>query len=276
MSSAISSAYSAASSAGASGWGSSVSSSAATPSSTGGSTGGKRGLSYNTASLTDAFNGNGMTWAYNWAAQQGGTLAAGLEYVPLLWGLDAVDGWAAAAQTAASAGSTHFLGFNEPDLSSQSNIDPATAATNYIQYMNPVSSLGQLGSPAVTNGAGTSPPMGIDWLNAFFTSCNGQCKVDFVAFHWYSDASDIDYFQQYVTSVISAAAAQGINKVWLTEFGATGSDSAVESFLQTALPWLDSQPAVERYAYFMCGTAAGELVSGTSQSDIGQVYASTS
>ena len=217
-----------------------------------------------------------MTWAYNWAAGFQGTLGAGLEYVPLLWGLTSVSGWSAAAQSAASAGSKHFLSFNEPDLPSQSNIDPATAATNHIQYMNPVSSLGQIGSPAITNGAGTSPPSGIDWLNAFFTSCGGQCKVDFVAFHWYDDATNIDYFKQHVTDVINAAAAHGISKVWLTEFGGLGTDSQVQTFLQEALPWLDAQPAVERYAYFMCGTAAGQLISGTGQSAVGQVYASTS
>lgn len=205
-----------------------------------------------------------MTWTYNWGSTPGGSPASGLEYVPMLWGLNAVGSWPPAS-------AEHYLSFNEPDLSSQSNIDPATAATNHIKYMNPLS--GSVGSPAVTNGAGTSPLMGIDWLNSFFTSCGGKCKIDFVAFHWYSAATDVDYFKQHVTDVINAAAAQGISKVWLTEFGASGSDSQVVSFLGQVLPWLDQQAAVEKYAYFMCGTAAGQLVSGTSLSTIGQAYA---
>ncbi len=80
----------------------------------------------------------------------------------------------------------------------------------------------------------------------------------------------------HAQDVINTAQANGISEVWITEFGATGTDAEVESFLQTVLPWLDSQPMITRYAYFMCGTAAGQLVSGTSQSAIGQVYAATS
>jgi hypothetical protein len=129
----------------------------------------------------------------------------------------------------------------------------------------------QVGSPAVTNGAGLSPPMGIDWLNAFFTACAGQCKVDFVAFHWYADASDTAYFQQHVTDVIGNATANGVSKVWLTEFGTTGGDAA--SFLQTVLPFLDSTPEVEKYAFFMC--ASPQTLTGTSLNSVGQVYAST-
>jgi hypothetical protein len=141
--------------------------------------------------------------------------------------------------------------------------------------MNPLAGNGiQIGSPAVTNGAGTSPPMGIDWLNQFFTACGGKCQVDFVAFHWYATADSIDYFKQHVQDVINAAAAAGVSKVWLTEFQATGTDAEVEAFLAEALPFLDSTPAVERYAYFMCATGAGNLVSSSSSlSAIGQAYA---
>jgi hypothetical protein len=257
---------------------SSAASSAAVPSSTGGtspSTGGQRGLSYNEASLTNAFAGQGMTWAYNWGNSPGGTILSGLEFVPMLWGLNSVSGWNAAAKSAIASGSTHLLSFNEPDLPTQSNIDPSTAATNHITYMNPLSGNGvQIGSPAITNSASTSPPQGIAWLTEFFTACAGNCKVDFVAFHWYATASSFAYFQQQVQDVISAAAAAGVSKVWLTEFQASGTDAEVEAFMAQALPFLDSTPAVERYAYFMCATGAGDLVdSSSSLSAIGQAYA---
>jgi hypothetical protein len=140
--------------------------------------------------------------------------------------------------------------------------------------MNPLAGNGvQIGSPGITNAVGTSPPQGIDWLNQFFTACAGNCKVDFVAFHWYAPASTISYFKQHVQDVINAAAANGVSKVWLTEFQAAGSDSEVQAFLAEALPFLDSTPAVERYAYFMCADGAGDLVSGTSLSTVGQAYA---
>jgi hypothetical protein len=252
-------------------------SSAAAPSSTGStgpSTGGKRGLSYNDASLTDAFAGMGISWAYDWGNSAQGTILSGAEFVPMLWGLNFVSPWNAAAKSAIASGSSHLLSFNEPDLSSQSNISPSVAATNHITYMNPFAGNGvQIGSPAVTNGAGTSPPMGIDWLNQFFTACGGQCKVDFVAFHWYNTADSIADFKQHVQDVINAAAAAGVSKVWLTEFQASGTDADVQAFLAEALPFLDSTPAVERYAYFMCATGAGDLLSSSSSlSSIGEAY----
>jgi len=249
----------------------SSSSTASSSPSTGGSISGKKGLSYNTASLTNAFAGKGISWAYNWGNAPDGSIVDGAEYVAMLWGLDAVDEWSSAASSAISSGTKHLLSFNEPDLSTQSNIDPQTAATNHIKYMNPFAGQAEIGSPAITNGAGTSPLMGIDWLNAFFKACAGQCKVDFVAFHWYADATNFAYFQQHVQDVIDAASANGVSKVWLTEFGASGSDSDVASFLSQAVEYLDGQSAVEGYAYFMCSD--GVLVNGNSiSSPIGNAY----
>ena len=188
----------------------------------------------------------------------------------MCWGLSSTGSFAAAASSAIASGSKHVLSFNEPDLAAQSNIDPATAAKNHIQYLNPFSGSAEIGSPAVTNGAGTSPLMGIDWLNTFFTDCAGQCKVDFVAFHWYGDASNVADLKAHTQAVIDAASANGVSKVWLTEFGASGSDSDVASFLTEAMSFLDSTAAVERYAYFMASD--GILLSGSGLSALGDAY----
>ncbi|KAJ9640763.1 hypothetical protein H2204_003052 [Knufia peltigerae] len=249
------------------------STSSSTPSTGGGSSGGKKGLSYNTASLTDAFAGKGISWVYNWGATPDGTPLSGAEYVPMFWGSQSVSGWSSAVSSAISSGSKHVLSINEPDLSSQANLDPQTAAKLHIANVAPLSGQVQIGSPAVTNGAGSNPPMGTTWLSQFFDACAGQCNIDFVAFHWYSDASQTEGFKQHVQDVIETASQNGVSKVWLTEFGATGSDSDVASFMADVLPWLDSQPAVERYAYFMCSD--GILVNGNSiSSPIGTAYAS--
>jgi hypothetical protein len=190
----------------------------------------------------------------------------------MLWGQKSVSNWKSAAASAIAAGAKHALSFNEPDLGEQANMDPATAAKLHIDNMNPLSSQGlSIGSPAVTNGAGTSPLMGIDWLNEFFSACAGNCKVDFVAFHWYDQAANLPYFKTHVQNVINAAAQNGVSKVWLTEFGASGSDSEVANFISEATSFLDSTPAVERYAYFMCSD--GILVKGNSLSTIGSAYA---
>lgn len=113
--------------------------------------------------------------------------------------------------------------------------------------------------------------MGATYLQSFFDACAGQCKVDFVTFHWYDSASNLAYFKSHVQDIINVAANNSVSKVWLTEFGASGSDSDVVNFFSQALPWLDSQPAVERYSYFMCSN--GLLVNGTSMSTTGKAYA---
>ncbi|KAK5046437.1 hypothetical protein LTR84_008240 [Exophiala bonariae] len=248
--------------------------SSSVPPSTGGggggsSSGGKKGLSYNDASLTNAFAGKGISWAYNWAAGPGGSILPGVEFVPMLWGEKSVSAWAGAAASAIAAGAKHALSLNEPDHTEQANLDPQTAAKVHIANMNPLAGQVSIGSPAVTNGAA---PMGIAWLQNFFDACGGQCKVDFVTFHWYDSASNFAYFQKHVQDVISLAAANGVSKVWLTEYGATGSDSDVASFIKQSTAFLDSTPAVERYAYFMVQN--GILTNGNSLSSLGTAYTS--
>jgi hypothetical protein len=38
--------------------------------------------------------------------------------------------------------------------------------------------------------------------------------------------------------------------VWLTEFGASGSNAEQAAFLNVMVPWLNQQKYVARYAYF--------------------------
>lgn len=242
--------------------------------STGTYSNGKRGLAYNSAKLTNAFAGTSMSWAYNWANNPDGTLDSGIEYVPMLWGEKMFGGWDAAAKAALAAGAKHLLSFNEPDLNAQANMNSASAAAAHIKYMNPYAGQARIGSPAVTNGgpSGGTDGMGLAWMKNFFAKCAGNCKVDFLAFHWYDSADNIAYFKNYVQDVIAMAKENGVNKVWLTEFAASGSNEQIAKFLGEVLPWMDSIDAIERYAYFMCGE--GQLVSGSSLSNpVGKAYA---
>jgi Glycosyl hydrolase catalytic core len=234
---------------------------------------GKRGLAYNSAALTNAFSGTSMSWAYNWASKPDGTLPSGIEFVAMLWGPKMYSGWDVAAKAAIAGGAKHLLSFNEPDLGTQANMNSATAAADHIKYMNPYAGQAKIGSPAITNGGpnGGTDGMGLGWMKNFFSKCGGKCKVDFLAFHWYDSADNVAYFKNYVQDVIDFAKANGVNKVWLTEFAAAGSDEQVAKFLGEVLPWMDGNDAIERYAYFMCGE--GELVNGKSMSAVGKAYA---
>lgn len=112
--------------------------------------------------------------------------------------------------------------------------------------------------------------MGLSWLTNFMDACS-DCTIDFCPIHWYDSASNVDYFKSYMAE---AQTACGGRPIWITEFGATGSDSEVATFLETVIPWLDEQDYIHRYAYFMAED--GVLLSGTSLSTIGQAFADTS
>ncbi|GJE93989.1 glycoside hydrolase family 128 protein [Phanerochaete sordida] len=216
----------------------------------------KRGVSYNDANAPGLF-GDKISWQYNWSPVPGGNVPAGKEFVPMLWGADAdhTNGWMDDATAAIAAGATHLLGFNEPDLGAQSNLTPQQAAAAWRQWMEPFAGKAKLVSPAITNGGA---PMGTAWLDSFLEECS-DCTIDCIAMHIYDSATNIAYYQSYISNMASK-----YNKpVWVTEFGASGTTAQQTSFLQTMLPWLDAQKGVERYAYFMAG---GNILVGTADS----------
>lgn len=78
------------------------------------------------------------------------SLPCGIEFVPMLWG-PPFDNWQEMAEKSLAKGSTYILGFNEPDMSSQSNMIPSVAAANYRDYITPFKERAKLVSPAVTS-----------------------------------------------------------------------------------------------------------------------------
>ena len=73
----------------------------------------------------------------------------------MLWAADSghTNNWNNNAWAAINAGATHILGFNEPDLSTQSNLSPSAAAAAWKYWIQPFAGAGvKLVSPAVTNG----------------------------------------------------------------------------------------------------------------------------
>lgn len=105
--------------------------------------------------------------------------------------------------------STVLHRFNEPDLSSQSNLTPEQAAEAWMQYMEPFAGQAKLCSPAITNGGA---PMGTAWLDDFLSACSG-CTIDCIAIHIYDSATNIGYFQNY----ISDAGTKYGKPTWVTE-----------------------------------------------------------
>ncbi|KAF2651597.1 glycoside hydrolase family 128 protein [Lophiostoma macrostomum CBS 122681] len=239
---------------------------------------GKRGLAYNNGALTDYFGGSKVTWTYNWVSASNGA-SSGLEFVPMLHSTDAAftGVWAADVKTAVKAGSTHVLSFNEPDQCGGGGTcitDPGAAASAHKQYMSPIADTYpsvKIGAPAVTNGvtSSTGSSMGLPYLKSFLTACD-DCRIDFVAAHWYDSAENVSYFKQHLQDVHT----QTGKPVWVTEFAPQGSDAQKQAFLQEVLPWMDGQDWIERYAYQW--VAPGVLINdaGTGLSALGSVYQS--
>lgn len=220
----------------------------------------KRGIATN-AAPTGVFapgpTGPGIAWWYNWASQPASGGAPGIEFVPMLWGGGSL------TQTA-PAGSKTLLGFNEPNFKSQANLTSAQAAADW-RAVEAVASAGHLaiGSPGVnycgsaTDSSQCTEPAVIDpytYLTEFFGACAG-CKVDYVAVHAYD--CDVASLRNYIEgSPDASATAPGFVKfgrpIWVTEVAcdATHSVADQKAFMQAAVPYLESNPDVVRYAWF--------------------------
>ena len=226
-----------------------------------------------------------VSWAYDWYFAPCSTAGVhdcgfnpALEFVPLLYNNDPnlLSQWPAAAQLAIDNGSTALMSFNEPDfcISGSACMNVSTAVYYHQQYMQPFAGKALIGAPAVTNSGSTGAnPMGLLYLQYFLGNCTG-CTIDFVNLHWYSNKyAGASYLESHINS---ARAIAGGRPIWITEFGLDSTfsytDAELQSFLQHAMPWLDQQPDVARYAYFMDApgiliNSAGNGISGT-----GMVY----
>ncbi|KAJ7896639.1 glycosyl hydrolase catalytic core-domain-containing protein [Mycena olivaceomarginata] len=154
---------------------------------------------------------------------------------------------------ARAVGATTILAFNEPDLGSQANMTPESAASLYKQYIHPLSAKGfKLATPAVTNGGA---PAGLAWLDAFLLACSG-------------------------CALLSGAKKYG-KPIYLTEFGlawdADAQASDYEEFLPLALSYLDSEPSVAKYAFFGAfnsGTGKDMIAANGTLTALGKMYIS--
>lgn len=209
----------------------------------------KRGIGIAGASLTNAQLLPGVSWWYNWAASRQ-AVAPGIEFVPMIWGSGSFDGAAASMPSDAE----YLLGFNEPNFFEQANISAQAAAQLWPQLEAIANAKGlELVSPAVNFCGDDASKTGpchdtnpVSYLEDFFAAC-ASCRVDYVAVHWYNCA--VPELQFYLGQF------RKFNKpIWLTEFAcAYGGDTSVagqESYMRAAIPVLEADTRVHRYAWF--------------------------
>ena len=241
----------------------------------------KRGLGWpwnNTAPEFAPYNpaiaSGKISWLFNWemwkpdgTPSSSADTGAGFDYVPQV-------------RTAAQAPQidqfltprgdqlTHFLAFNEPEITSQANLSVADAVALWTQYVLPAKAkFGfRLGSP----GMSSDPAKGKPWLQEFLAALEQQQQqkggvdgdgIDFIVVHWYG--TQVEQLASFLGDM-----HQTFGKpLWLTEFACTSmradapvTTGQVEEFVKQALPFLDGCEFVERYAYFGAMKSVGDWV----------------
>jgi hypothetical protein len=192
-----------------------------------------------------------VSWFYNWGFND--VSVPEREYAAMTWGRTSVTNAGNLETLTNKTGITHVLSFNEPDNTGQANVAANVADTLHQRLAQ--TGL-RLGSPAPTES------QAFVWLPNFMGRTRpAGIKVDFVAVHWYDWGSWLqtlntspnvtNLFTRFKNYVNYVYAMYG-KPIWITEFNANPNTSSAthEAFIALALPWLEAQPFVERYAYF--------------------------
>jgi hypothetical protein len=182
-----------------------------------------------------------VSWYYNWHHRS--DLHTNAQFVPMVFG----------ARSPIPAQAPVLLGFNEPDHPRQANLSVAQALTLWPQ----LEGAHALGAPVVAG-----HPLQGTWLPAFMQA---RPRVEFMTLHWYKGTDA----QRLMRDVQALCERYGL-PVWITEFAPSTagqarqnplrhSQQAVNTFIETVLPWLEKNPCVARYAWHDAKTGTSAL-----------------
>ena len=213
--------------------------------------------------VSQALTESGASWYYDWAATPDGVSSPpGVSFVPMIWGASSVT--TPTLDEVRTEGHV-LLGFNEPDLSSQSNM---TVQQALDLWPNLMATGMTLGSPAVAYDAAT--PGG--WLDQFMHGAAARgYRVNFITVHWYGGDFRTGPAVQELRSYLQAIYDRYHLPIWITEFALANFGSATPSFptqaqqaafLTAATAMLDGLPYVQRYAWFALPVSAGSGTTG--------------
>jgi len=205
---------------------------------------------------------SGASWFYTWAPDHPGIASPpGVQFVPMIWGAGSVT--AATLRQVRHEGH-YLLGFNEPDMSGQSNLTVSRALRLWPRLMATGMSLG---SPAVAIDAATRG----GWLDRFMRGAAARrYRVNFIAVHWYgadfATGQAVRQLQQY----LQAIHARYRLPIWLTEFALIRFGASVSypsprqqaAFVTAAASMLRRLRFVQRYAWFALPATSGDGTAG--------------
>lgn len=201
--------------------------------------------------------GSGVSWCYNWShsplseQRKAALQAAEMEFVPMVW-----NAGLSLDNLSQLGSSSYLLAYNEPNLLDQANMTPSQAAAAWPVLKQAANSLDlKIVGPAVNYGTLPSYSDPVKWYDDFL-ACDGVNADDLsaIALHSYMPNGAslkslmINRFRKYG------------KPLWLTEFanGEAGSLAAQQEFLSQAVTYLEADPGVERYAWFMDNTGSND------------------
>jgi hypothetical protein len=206
----------------------------------------KRGLgTTNIRALASMFPG--LSWYYNWNPTP---LMNDQRLVPFV-AMKAQHLWPSFDMLDVSS-DAHALLYNEPNHKEQANLTPQAAAAqwaaaeDFLAHHPKV----RLGSPCPAND-GHRHMLGGDpwkWMDEYIRLLppGAWDKIAFVTIHPYGNFGQLK-------SMVEMTWKKYKKPIWITEFAAVGGLAAQTQLMREALPYLDSNPHVERYAWFPAG-----------------------
>lgn len=214
------------------------------------------------------------SWYYNWATTAfENSIDEDVAHVPMMWG-DGDDNKEAMKDL--QSNSNYVLGFNEPDIGTQANMNVAKGIRVWNEYILPLGKRTVSPAPANPNGASQWITDFLNGLTVFKTEDGEEMKYlpgdpgepyflegtdcDAIAVHYYRGTTDVEGLLTSVKSVWDAYH----KPIWVTEvsvmgrkgttydysYDAPGAREKVKTFVEGMVENLDSLPYVERYAWF--------------------------
>ena len=252
----------------------------------------KKGLGVNTKDMGAAVDPAALNigWYYDWGTKSfeelkyKNTKFYGLDFVPMIYG-EPDEEFAKIFSRVKAQGYKYVLGFNEPDLSFESNISARVAASRWTNYFAPNKNDVRLGSPAVST---ASPVVESKWWNEYWNglSVSDKAATTFIAVHKYYENYSATSAKEFLM-LIDETYSQYKKPIWITEFAlwlkgdANQKERAkAEEFLKTVCKGLNERSYVERYAWFVTNIKGTEASSSAlydystgTITNIGKIYA---
>jgi hypothetical protein len=242
----------------------------------------KRGMGGGTA---DHLRALGVSWYYRWGPTA--PEVEGVEFVPMKFGVK----WP--SLDAISVVPRHVLMYNEPNHPEQARMGPGgtpgiltpeAAAADWPAFeaylaKNPGV---RLGSPCPAPDGHKSNPYAdaFKWMDDYIAALppGAWDRVQFTTMHFYGN--NVRDLKKNVDRMWTKYG----KPVWITEFAGVGTPAQNQALMREALPWLDADPRVERYAWYTHGGDANSswLKGGNALFDkdkqltaLGRMYACT-